>query len=1031
MKKRLFVLLNLFLFLIFSLSALSLETIYYASSPSLKKMAEARGLDSSLTDDEIRSELYSFYGYESVDITPEATEEETAEDENKSYTLSIRSAENVKSTGDVLTLTGNVVIDFIYNNEAKKTLSSSTIIVDSSTKKLVALGNAKYSDENTDAGIKEINADILTVMWADKDIYITNGTTITERENSEKKKVNFYTSGNKLSYLNEGAIIFDDGYITSNPKTAYSSISAKSILILPGQDMFLSDSTFNIGRVPIIYLPFFFFPGSKILGNPSFGFSSTKGAFLNTTFELLGEYPKLSNTDEDSSFSSLLKSPSKDNNLVLNGYYYSNEDSSDTNNSFASRTKSYLALIVDSYKGGSSTTLPLGGVHVGLDGEINLFDKLKIVIFTGLASPKEKNGLLRYYGKNSLSFSGYGLSLSLTFPYYSDRTVLNDYGNRLTGFSYGPLLGGKSTFPNDYSQSISSFNRNLNLSFNLPSLIKIPFVSSFSIKKLSIESSYSISSDNKTTLDSYSLPIFSLSLNGTLLSLESKEEERKDEKEEVAVSEEEKKEITKEEKALLLSLYSESSKKRSSSSSSNKSKLNLTYSLTEDFSNKVNYKNKEKNQGRVMSSTYVKFGLNGNIGSLISISNTFSSSLNYTKDSTFLDDKWNKTIKSNPVNTFKASIDYLGLTYNLSFKPFDYKEEEGNNKEKEVVLSKFDFSKEYIKTHNISISKSIDSVIGTFSGSISYNLPPLDGSLTPTIKWSKDSFSSSLSWLFKEENGEFKKDLLKLTLQYSSTYFILSNTNSYQTNKISEEGYLLPLSSALVLRAQTKDKKYYIEESVAGDGSVPGFLKSSTTTLGLSDISFSYKMSKNNENVFKTDSFSLKSNINSLSYSLWKNRLYFSFSLDSTIYIDALNKAKSYFTMKPSVIFSIAEFIDVKFSFTTQNNKLGSYFDKDKFSFGLMCEDLLRSIDFFGNGRSNTFFILQSSSIEVTHYMEDWNLNFKYYTSFNRHTDGNKTTYSLMPAFSIYLSWNTMPDLKVEENWVMESNNSVNTWKRK
>ena len=238
MKKRLFVLLNLFLFLIFSLSALSLETIYYASSPSLKKMAEARGLDSSLTDDEIRSELYSFYGYESVDITPEATKEETGEDENKSYTLSIRSAENVKSTGDVLTLTGNVVIDFIYNNEAKKTLSSSTIIVDSSTKKLVALGNAKYSDENTDAGIKEINADILTVMWADKDIYITNGTTITERENSEKKKVNFYTSGNKLSYLNEGAIIFDDGYITSNPKTAYSSISAKSILILPGQDMF-------------------------------------------------------------------------------------------------------------------------------------------------------------------------------------------------------------------------------------------------------------------------------------------------------------------------------------------------------------------------------------------------------------------------------------------------------------------------------------------------------------------------------------------------------------------------------------------------------------------------------------------------------------------------------------------------------------------------------------------------------------------------------------------------------------------------
>lgn len=197
-----------------------------------------------------------------------SVEPRNAESTESTYVLQINSANSVTGSDSVFTIEGNVIIDFLQGDNDKKTLSATKVVVDTSRKIITALGNAKYVDSASDAAIKEIEADILTVAWEEGDIYITDGTTTTERQNSEKKKVTFSTSGERLSYLSEGAIIFDEGYITSNPKTAYSSISASSIMILPGEDMFLSNATFNIGRVPIFYLPFFFFPGSKFSVTP-------------------------------------------------------------------------------------------------------------------------------------------------------------------------------------------------------------------------------------------------------------------------------------------------------------------------------------------------------------------------------------------------------------------------------------------------------------------------------------------------------------------------------------------------------------------------------------------------------------------------------------------------------------------------------------------------------------------------------------------------------------------------------------------
>ena len=88
-------------------------------------------------------------------------------------------------------------------------------------------------------------------------------------------------------------------------------------------------------------------------------------------------------------------------------------------------------------------------------------------------------------------------------------------------------------------------------------------------------------------------------------------------------------------------------------------------------------------------------------------------------------------------------------------------------------------------------------------------------------------------------------------------------------------------------------------------------------------------------------------------------------------------------------------------------------------------------MDFIGNGRYNTSFILRSISLEAVHVMDDWNLNCKYSTEIVKSTVVGGSVYTLQPSLSVFLSWKTMPDLKVEENWKQTAGaDGTLTWER-
>ena len=998
----------------------------FAEGEVLKSIARERGVDTSGSDDEIRSRIFEALGLEEVTLKVEEEEKEESR-----YTLQINNADNLREVDGTMILEGNVSISFQYGEEKPKTLSSSSLILDTENKKITALGTVVFKDNSKDAAIQEINADVFSLLWEKGDFVISGGTTETERKNSEGESVSFYTTGETLSYFSSGYMLYDEGYITSNPKHAYSSISASRIAILPGEDMFLSSVFFNIGRVPIFYLPFFFYPGSRILGNPVFGFSSNKGAFVNTTFELFGNYPELEEVDESSSFSAILKSTDDQSSFVPKGFYYGAKEDEDSFSSWVSKTKSHLALLVDSYSGSNGTSLPKGGLHVALDGAINLFDgKLKIKFLDGIGytSPvKKTNDKFRFYGDNSLELSTWGFNIKASFPFYSDQYVLRDFSSRLTGFSISPLLGEETTLPKDKS-SISSFSRTLSGSWSLPGKYTGFFLSSLNLKNISFKETYNYNSSKDEFLVSEIVsPSLSFYLSGSLLDL--KANTQKDTNAEKTEDKKEDKNETVD--PLLGNKYSFTGAETKKETKNSKTYINLGWSFSGDILDNKSYSaGEEKGSG----SSYVFSGkatLNTGVGDYLTVKDTLTPSYSLKNTKSIYSSYETNTRKENisVTNNLSLSIPYIYLTYNLSLKLYtldDVSEEKvynsgnvnENNKREETPFS---WDKSSVKTHELQFSKSFDTTLGKFSGKVSFVLPPLSFAINPSISYAYNIFSSSFSWSFKEvdDNIQPQKSNLKFAINASNISASVESIYNFESFTGHFESKKLRLYGSLSLFTDNKkwsieEKIDYVPENSVGEKNWFNYL---STNIKMDAISSSIVFSSIETNKIELERVTIKTDINSKSVQFWKGRVFLSFTLKSSLNYLNREKNRSSFTLEPQIKFSIAEFLDFKLSLITENRNIGSYFVGDKFSLSSLFEDFARSMDFFGDGRNNTSFILRSISMEAIHVMDDWNLNCKYSTEIVKSNVIGGSVYTLQPSLSIFLSWKTMPDLKVEENW--------------
>ncbi len=989
--------------------------------------------------------LTFFPAFASEPDTSTAFEAETVQVEASTTHINIENADTLYTQDDLVVLEGNVKISFQQENSSKKILKANKVVVELDKKKLEASGNVTLEDSQE--GARSFSGQSVLFDWSDLDVVVFSGISFTERKNATGSTVSLYASGETVSYDgNENIIFFNNGNISTSLVDPYWSISASKISFA-GSDVFVDNAVIKLGRVPIFYFPVFFYPGTTLSFNPAIGITSDRGAFINTTTEVYGVYTgigasssssststssdsnsgTISASDYSASLLSMLDSGDSSEKIRDGVTYRRVEEGEDLGalETWARKTDSYFAVFADAYQD--------LGLALGYATNNNLLDgKLKIsstgILAYNASELTDYAKKFRYYVDLGLQFKFAKGSVALSLPLLSDYSVKKDFLNRNTVFGLDSLFGAAQTFPTTYS-TVSSYTWSLkgnwstnvgNISLNLSSL---EAQIDFNLQSKMQDGKYLYTSEVKSA----SLPVFKFSSNGswthtfvkTERSTESSEEEKTEEPVEEAAGEaagkvaEESSEVE-----ITLTPYASPTIQTTQKKTSTNGSITFGYTFNEALENKLG---KELKPSSFYTNTSGTLYLNGNSpDSWFSFSETVKPQYSFSAEN--LTSTQNTKINTLSFNSaLEVKVPFLGLTYKLSNKIYSLNTKEvGTDFTKTAGWGKWE--KADVSEHSLEFSKSL----WAFTFGLRGTFKPVTESIKPSVTFSLQGFTSGIDVTFAEKNQLLQADNGNLSLGYSNNNFSFSLKNTYSfINKVEDDlwkGYSLTenLSAkffsgkiTLTQSASFKEKFVPYALSVAASHTADfSWLKSN----GSVSMSFKREQEELKAEVLRV---SLNNNLSPVYF--WYNRIGLECSVNFSFVYNFINPYNTMFSVDFKLSFAIAEFLSFNISVNSGNKSFYRYYEEDSFRLNLMLQDLIKSFDFFGNGRKNTGFNLNSYTIELVHYMRDWQACLSAEGKLSARSDG-KMVWS--PVYKFYVKWTAIPELKVEKTYDTSKENN-------
>ena len=986
------------------------DDIMNSTDEENRRRAASLRLDTSETSsEELRSVLFAQYG---IDFDTGAVEDRIETSQARfeiveAHRMAIDSKDN-----NLVLLSGDVTVR-LFGSEKEQVIevSASSLVVDMDAKLVAALGSVRFSDVQ-DETIEQIDARIISYRWESGHLIVRDGTTSIERTNSEGDTVELFTSGQQISYSGDRSVItFDKGVVATASKDPYASISADKLMIIEGGDMFVQNAWISIGRVPLVWLPFVFYPGQTFIFNPAIGFDTDRGLFFSTTTELYGTYPGIEKSDT-SSFSTLLETDQNEEKIQDGWVYRSrpDEDQMSSAQRWARSSKSYMVLLFDTYSD--------RGTFVGLDSVNNFLSNThKLGLYGGIALPGRIPVIssvydipdVRYAIEASYKIDTKFLDLDMQLPVYSDPRVKKDFGNRLTSFSIGALRGTQA-FPTSFNNDITSYSWTMKASATIPTEAINPYISRFSINQLGAKAVWK--SNTKTDGPGYSLsslviPELNFGLSGTLLTLQKKGrasdgKETDDLQDDKSV---ESSEMTEElfEGLPIASLYEipSSDVAKTASGSLDQSSLKvsyrlnnvLSYSMHEIASASANQQLYGKVSGAVTVEGYVApswFSFNTEMTPTI----TFSADDEDNKGRIILD------------TVAKSSIPLIGLSHQLSFRLYSLDWESPNpSNETWGTWTSTD-----VLRHTISLSRPLVLGEGTMTMSLSADLPPKNVSLTPKIAYVYQSLSTSISQRFNEnESGYLVPGTMQWTFNYKEKdMFVVDATMLYSFKDLLDtpNAFFDPLT--IKLSSSQFLFKSYLTLSQSFDFAAKDLLfNSMVAKISIPWLNIAF-YSKGAATSLTPIALDVETRLEGFETYWWKKRIGLRLDLISSFRYGFSDMRETSWRFTLITGFSIAEFLELQLEVKSANrgfSRYGSILELGK--------DLLRSFDFFGDGRLSTQFNMESISFHLVHKMKDWDLHCKY--------EGSVVLSDLewrwKPVFSIFLQWKAIPEIKVDRSF--------------
>jgi len=260
--------------------------IHTASYYELVPWCRDLGLDDSGTRQALQQRLYAYYRVSAPPAEPAP--------EGKTRLLEIKSAKETQYftieqvDEDYVLLLGDVLVE-IKEEGATHRIRAHKILLNETENILNAEGGIEYTlikgtEEEFFRGERlTFNVD----SW--EGVFFSGGMEADRSVGGETIRFRFL--GESISRLEDNTVVIDRGRITScdieeNP---HYHIRARKIWVLAPNEWAILNAVLYVGRVPVLYLPFFFRPGDEFFFHPAIGYRNREGQFIQTTTYLIGQ----------------------------------------------------------------------------------------------------------------------------------------------------------------------------------------------------------------------------------------------------------------------------------------------------------------------------------------------------------------------------------------------------------------------------------------------------------------------------------------------------------------------------------------------------------------------------------------------------------------------------------------------------------------------------------------------------------------------------------------------------------------------
>lgn len=922
---------------------------------------------------ELIAAILTYYGFSE-------TQKEGIERE-KPY-LQINQADSffVHEQKDQVILDGSVSIDFEDNS-----LQAQTIIFNRKKGYLYAIGNVVF-EQNREGEVEVLTSNSLILNTRTQEIVMNQGIIRSESLDEDGKETQFLSRGEKITLSQDPPFIsVADSSLTTSVDEDYYQIRSKNFYVIDNNDLFLSSSFLYIGRVPILYIPFFFYPGKTLTFNPSFGYDSQRGVMVFTSYELYGKNP-LIHEKEEKGITSFLTGEQP----LEKGSMYTYEAKVQPNPSqveqWALSSSSYATLYGDFYQH--------DGIFLGLESE-NSFPEagMKASMLSGVAyknpSTQANKALFRYLIHPTFSYKKDNTSLSFSLPFYSDSEVKKDYLQRDIRTRLLELASINTKEENKIS-SINSFTWELKGSTSISPELLAPYINSIDIT--TFQSNIRFEKESDPTIGGFVIndatPIdIRAKMSGTLVQKNWKGDEKGEKTTYTSKQVEQLKKyqlLPKDENSTTLHRVSESF-------------LKINYEIKQDFKWVFDYTKglRVDTITKVNNRSFIE--LESRIGPKIV---TFNHKITSLLSNTTTDTKESKQYDISSDNTI--TLPFLNISYTLNQRLYrnSYQKENSFVEENKGFTT---FSSDDVKIHSLSYNPTYKVGDVELSPSVTFTLFPLDVTFTPKLGLQYKKISSSISVGVKENESDVLT-LFRGNFTFSYKGEILNFSNSAQYSKtLPTNQFYKDLTIDSSLKISLFDAYLTVDASGRFKSDNNSFDKL-TFRVSAPFIDLSIKGTQVNSSVVG-ESLDVKL-INSLEKKLWwKNRISLSYNVIALYHHSFVDSFGSYASIDFSLTLDIYKFLSIKTSLKSVNRGLYRYNTIQDF-----IEDLLKSFDFFGNGRNTTQFIMDSFSLSLIHYMDDWNL----YVTYEARVENVNNRLVWSPVVKFLVKWNAISEIKVD-----------------